>query len=231
MPLGESAQSGPRRPGPRRAEQRRRRCGPIPTRCFPTPEVAAVVEARHGDPFAVLGMHKTAAGVAVRAMLPDVRQVLVIESATGAVAAEGVRVHPDRPFCRRNPQSQGAVSLSVAGGERRLLPASSTTSTAFRRCSANSTSICSPKAIISPAIRSSARIRSGIKGAEGVGLCNVGAQCALGQPRRRLQRLGRQGDADAATRRHRVLGAFVPGLRPGHFTSTSCMAPTASCCR
>ncbi len=64
----------------------------------PDPEVAAIVEARHGDPFAVLGMHESAAGVSVRAILPAAERMAVIDSATGGIAAEGVRVHPDGFF-------------------------------------------------------------------------------------------------------------------------------------
>ena len=33
--------------------------------------IAAIVGARHGDPFAVLGPHRTAAGLVIRALVPD----------------------------------------------------------------------------------------------------------------------------------------------------------------
>ena len=64
----------------------------------PDPEVEAIIEARHGDPFAFLGMHQTASGVCVRAMLPAAEEMAVIDSATGKVAAKGVRVHRDGFF-------------------------------------------------------------------------------------------------------------------------------------
>jgi len=75
---------------------------------LPDLEIAAIVEARHGDPFTFLGMHETAAGLSVRAMLPDAQQMFVIENATGEVAAEGRRIHPAGFFCaeitdRREP--------------------------------------------------------------------------------------------------------------------------------
>ena len=52
-------------------------------------EVAALVEARHGDPFAVLGLHADAAGTLwVRAMLPGAASVAVVDAASGKRAAE-----------------------------------------------------------------------------------------------------------------------------------------------
>jgi len=62
------------------------------------PEIAAIVAARHGDPFALLGMHRTAAGIVVRTMLPDAQEVAVVDSATGEIVAEGRRVHRDGFF-------------------------------------------------------------------------------------------------------------------------------------
>jgi len=62
------------------------------------PQVEAVVGARHDNPFAFFGMHKSDGGICVRAMLPAAQQMAVVESATGNIAAEGVRVHPDGLF-------------------------------------------------------------------------------------------------------------------------------------
>jgi hypothetical protein len=81
MPLGGAVLSEPKRAESQRAER------PVPAPVLPDPEIVAIVEARHGDPFAFLGMHKSGTGLVVRAMLPGVEQVLVIESATGAIAA------------------------------------------------------------------------------------------------------------------------------------------------
>jgi 1,4-alpha-glucan branching enzyme len=68
------------------------------------PQIEAVVEARHGDPFSFLGMHKTAAGLSVRAMLPGAQDVSVIESATGQVVAKGAQVHRDGFFVATLPE-------------------------------------------------------------------------------------------------------------------------------
>ncbi len=86
----------------------------------PDPQIEAVVEARHGDPFSFLGMHKTADGLSVRAMLPGAQDMSVVESATGTVAAKGVKVQgngffvatlPDRkePFRYRLRVSSGGT--------------------------------------------------------------------------------------------------------------------------
>jgi len=64
----------------------------------PDPQVEAIVEARHDNPFALLGMHCVDGEICVRAMLPAAQQMVVVESATGKIAAEGVRVHRDGFF-------------------------------------------------------------------------------------------------------------------------------------
>ncbi len=99
-PAGRSADAisvAPRRGAPPRPEPAAPAAPPA-ARSLPEPEILALVEARHGDPFAVLGMHKTGAGVAVRAMLPDAQQMAVVESLTGEVVAEGVRIRPEGLF-------------------------------------------------------------------------------------------------------------------------------------
>jgi 1,4-alpha-glucan branching enzyme len=64
----------------------------------PDPQVEAIVEGRHDDPFSFLGMHRTSTGICVRAMLPGAQEMAVVESATGKIAAKGVRIHPDGLF-------------------------------------------------------------------------------------------------------------------------------------
>jgi 1,4-alpha-glucan branching enzyme len=64
----------------------------------PDPQVEAIVEARHDDPFSFLGMHQTSTGICVRAMLPGAQEMAVVESATGQIVAKGVRIHPDGLF-------------------------------------------------------------------------------------------------------------------------------------
>jgi 1,4-alpha-glucan branching enzyme len=74
----------------------------------PDPQVEAIVRGSHDDPFAFLGMHQTATGICVRAMLPDAQEMAVVDPATGKIAAKGVRVHRDGLFAatfadRREP--------------------------------------------------------------------------------------------------------------------------------
>ncbi|HEX3419286.1 MAG TPA: 1,4-alpha-glucan branching protein GlgB [Stellaceae bacterium] len=69
----------------------------------PDPQIAAIVEARHSDPFSFLGMHKTPDGITVRAMLPGARDVSVIEAPTGKVAAKAAQIHRDGLFAATIP--------------------------------------------------------------------------------------------------------------------------------
>ncbi len=81
---------------------------------LPEAETRALVDARHGDPFAVLGMHAGDGEIVVRALLPQASRVQVVDAATGAVAGELPLVDkaglfageiPDRltpfPYCLR----------------------------------------------------------------------------------------------------------------------------------
>lgn len=45
--------------------------------------ISALFAGRNADPFSVLGMHATDAGLEVRALLPDATDVWVIEPKTG----------------------------------------------------------------------------------------------------------------------------------------------------
>ena len=63
----------------------------------PSREVEAIVAGRHDDPFAFLGMHKSAAGIFVRAMLPILesqRPDLVVYEALHVGAAEAEMPFP-----------------------------------------------------------------------------------------------------------------------------------------
>ena len=60
-------------------------------------EVAAIVQARHGDPFAVLGPHQTAAGLAIRAFIPGA-ETLIARDPAGQVVATLERRHSDGLF-------------------------------------------------------------------------------------------------------------------------------------
>ncbi len=54
--------------------------------------IQAVVHARHGDPFAVLGPHPTASGTAIRAFVPDADSVEVVARDTGLKLGNLTRV-------------------------------------------------------------------------------------------------------------------------------------------
>jgi 1,4-alpha-glucan branching enzyme len=60
-------------------------------------QIAAIVEARHGDPFAFLGMHSEGGELVVRAFLPEAEAVAVVDG-RGKVVAEAERVHVEGFF-------------------------------------------------------------------------------------------------------------------------------------
>jgi 1,4-alpha-glucan branching enzyme len=56
--------------------------------------VEALVHARHGDPFAVLGPHPVADGTVIRTFQPDARTVTAADRATGVALGDLERIHP-----------------------------------------------------------------------------------------------------------------------------------------
>ena len=71
------------------------------------PQAEAIAEGRHDNPFGYLGMHKTASGLRVRAMLPGAEAVAIVDSAIGEPVAEAFPIHPAGLFAadvaRREP--------------------------------------------------------------------------------------------------------------------------------
>ena len=65
---------------------------------LPDEAVRALIHARHGDPFAVLGMHVADGGVVVRALLPQASRVQVVDAADGHVAGELPLINSDGLF-------------------------------------------------------------------------------------------------------------------------------------
>ncbi|HEX3995503.1 MAG TPA: 1,4-alpha-glucan branching enzyme, partial [Acetobacteraceae bacterium] len=80
--------------------------------------IAAVVGARHGDPFAVLGPHRTAAGVVIRALVPGATSVEIRGPDGGTIAAMLCR-HPDGFFEVRLPTGRepGRYRLFAANAD------------------------------------------------------------------------------------------------------------------
>jgi 1,4-alpha-glucan branching enzyme len=78
----------------------------------------AVLEARHGDPFSFLGMHPVGGNLCLRVFLPWARRLWAIDAATGEMAGELARIHPDglfsatlghRPSFRYRLRAEGAL--------------------------------------------------------------------------------------------------------------------------
>ena len=69
--------------------------------------INALIAGHFADPFSVLGMHRTEAGLEVRALLPDATEVWVIEPKTGRKVANSRASCPvvKTPFVINSPLS------------------------------------------------------------------------------------------------------------------------------
>ncbi|WP_330083663.1 1,4-alpha-glucan branching protein GlgB [Methylocystis iwaonis] len=76
-------------------------------------EIAAIVAARHGDPFSVLGPHETGDGLVIRAFIPGA-QTLAVETTQGQPVGALDRVHPDGFFEGLAPMDPGAPYVLAA---------------------------------------------------------------------------------------------------------------------
>lgn len=78
-------------------------------------DVRALAEARHPDPFAVLGLHADAQGALwVRTMLPQAAAVAVLDAATGERLAELIRRHDAGFWLGRIPHRTGRFDYRLA---------------------------------------------------------------------------------------------------------------------
>ena len=77
---------------------------------LPEAEVRALMRAEHGDPFAVLGPHRTDEGLWVRALLPGARSVAVLLALAGSSWAEAgpaeARAKSPAPESTNSPSSE-----------------------------------------------------------------------------------------------------------------------------
>ncbi|HVH81136.1 MAG TPA: alpha-amylase family glycosyl hydrolase, partial [Stellaceae bacterium] len=101
----------------------RRVAAPPPSRPEPPradPQIAAIVAARHADPFAFLGMHEEHGKLVVRAILPGATAVSVIDAETGAVTGAAQHIHPDGFFVAHLPEriERFRYRLRVRWGDR-----------------------------------------------------------------------------------------------------------------
>lgn len=82
--------------------------------------IAALVEGRHGDPFAILGPHRSADGIVVRTLLPGAGGVSLVNRDSGARLASMERVHDAGLFAARvegNPRYRLRIDWPEASHE------------------------------------------------------------------------------------------------------------------
>jgi 1,4-alpha-glucan branching enzyme len=184
-----------------------------------TPELVALAEGRHGDPFTLLGRHESADGALFRTLQTGARRVFVIDAATGESAGELARIHPAGLF---------AATLAPAPMRYRLR-----------------LEVDGQKAEIEDPYRFGPLLGELDLYLLGEG-SDLRLYDKLGAHPRTID--GVAGTAFAVwapnARRASVVGAWngwdgrshpmrcsSPGSAPASFTNTSCSGPTARCCR
>ncbi|MSO71394.1 MAG: 1,4-alpha-glucan branching protein GlgB [Alphaproteobacteria bacterium] len=83
-----------------------------------TPELIALADGRHGDPFSLLGRHDIATGAVYRTLQPSSSRVQVIDALSGASAGELVRVHPAGLFAGAIVDAPQRYRLRIESGGR-----------------------------------------------------------------------------------------------------------------
>ena len=176
--------------------------------------VLALIEARHDDPFAVLGPHEIAGGIVIRALVPGATRVEVIEEATGKTVGELKSRHEaglfegvlkNRPawfgYLLRAQNDGGSWELHdpyrfppVLGEMDDYLIHEGTHRRLWERLGAH-------------AIEHANHAGRPFRG--------LGTRRRAGLGRRRLQWLGRPAQSDASARRRRRLGDLHPRARRG----------------
>jgi 1,4-alpha-glucan branching enzyme len=80
-------------------------------------DIEAIAAGTHADPFAILGPHPAAEGIAIRTFQPGADTVTVIESATGNAIAALEKLHPAGFFAGTVPaQFPYRLRIGIAGG-------------------------------------------------------------------------------------------------------------------
>lgn len=77
--------------------------------------INALIAGHFADPFSVLGMHQTQAGLEVRALLPDATDVWVIEPKTGRKVGKLECLDARGFFCGVLPRRKNFFRYQLAG--------------------------------------------------------------------------------------------------------------------
>ena len=186
--------------------------------------IEAIVHARHGDPFAVLGPHDGS----VRAFIPGADSVTVVDRDTGIVAGELQRLHP-AGFFAGTVGAHGPYRLRVQQGAAQW---ETEDPYAFPPVLGDLDVYLLAEGRHLDFGRALGAHPAEMDGIPGVrfAVWAPNAQRCLGC--RRLQRVGRPRPSDAqAPRAGRVGTVHPPHRRRARSTNTRCSARKATCCR
>jgi 1,4-alpha-glucan branching enzyme len=174
------------------------------------PAIDAILGARHGDPFAVLGLHEVGGAFVVRALVPHAEKVEAV-SPDGKLIAALERRHSDGFF-------EGAAPGAKARFTYRLRAANAQGSWTFDDPYAFAPVLGDKDDYL--LVEGTHRRLFEKLGAHamtrGHAFRRLGAQRRARLHRRRVQRLGRPPPRHAQTHRQRRVGDFRPGRWAGH---------------
>ena len=174
--------------------------------------IAALIGARHRDPFAVLGPHRDAGAIVVRAFQPAARTMRASARGHGRAVADDearsggvVRGPPRSGRSRGRPRLSASrhVSGRPRGRDRRSVP--------LRPRADRLRSASARRGDPSPRLREARLASHHRRDDDRRALRGLGAERGARQPHRRLQRVGRPRPSDAFAGARRHLGDLRPG--------------------
>ena len=181
-----------------------------------TATIRALVEARHDDPFAVLGPHEAPGGVVIRALVPGAARLEVVEEATGAVVGELTQRHEAGLFEGLLDGPAGLVRLHAA--RRTTTAARWDVHDPYRYppVLGRARRLSDPRGHAPAPVGAAGRARDRACRRRGRAFRGLGAERGAGLGGRRLQRLGRPAQPDAPrAAASGVWEIFIPGARRG----------------
>ena len=178
-----------------------------------TADVEAIVAGQSANPFGILGLHEVRREMGRPDLHPQCRDGRRL--CLGRDRARPPDPAPSGRLLRRPRADQGTLPDPLPREElgRRVGRQRSLLLRAGARADGR---LLHRRGHAPSALRQARRPRDDVRGCRRHPLCGLGAQCAAGQRRRPVQRVGRPAPSDAAAARDRHLGGVHPGARAGH---------------